>query len=215
MISSLIVSHGQLTRRVMLATAVVACLCPRTSRADVVGEAKSFIREMGERAITILNANGRDPAARRAEMAALLDEAVDVELIARLALGRHWRTTSEPQRNEYVDLFRAYLLSGLSAQLGGAGGERFIVKGSHLAREEDSVVGTQVVLAPDQPPIDVDWRVRHEGNQYKIVDVIAQGVSLVVTNRAEFDAIIARRGLDGLLEQMRRWRDEAATASPA
>jgi ABC-type transporter MlaC component len=40
-------------------------------------------------------------------------------------------------------------------------------------------------------------------------------VSLVVTNRAEFDAIIARRGLDGLLEQMRRWRDEAATASPA
>lgn len=211
MISFPFMRPGRPTRHLVLATVVAASLCPLIGQAGPPDQAESFIRKIGDRAVAILNARERDVAARRNEMAALLDEAVDVERMARLVLGRHWRSLTEAQRTEYVGLFRAYLLSGLSTRLGGVGGERIVVKGSRPApHEEDSMVGTQVVLEPGQPPVDVEWRVRQEGNRYRIVDVVAEDVSLVVTNRAEFDAIIARQGIDGLLEQMRRWRDEAA-----
>lgn len=209
MTSSVLAPAGRPTRRAVLVAAALVWLCPRTARGETAPEAESFIRNVGNRAVEVLNAGGEDTASRRRRMAALLDEAVDVPMMARLALGRHWRTISDAQRADHLRLFRAYLLTGLSARLGGAGGERFIVKYSRPARDDDSIVGTQVHLEPGQPPADVEWRVRRGPDGYRIVDVIAQGVSLVVTNRAEFDAIIVRRGFDGLLEQMRRWAAEA------
>jgi ABC-type transporter MlaC component len=38
-----------------------------------------------------------------------------------------------------------------------------------------------------------------------IVDIVAEGISMLVTNRSEFDSIVNSRGIEGLLVQMRTW----------
>ena len=91
---------------------------------------------------------------------------------------------------------------------------RFTVTGSRSAGDEDLLVGTELAAGPGRPPNRIDWRVhRARDGRLVVLDVVVEGVSLLVTNRAEFDSIVARSGIDGLLREMRGWYDEDRTAA--
>jgi ABC-type transporter MlaC component len=49
----------------------------------------------------------------------------------------------------------------------------------------------------------IEWRVRVEHGTATIIDVLPEGVSLVLTYRSEFDEVIARSGMGGLLDELR------------
>jgi phospholipid transport system substrate-binding protein len=211
---------NELTRRSALAAGFAAALraafAPGPARAAAAADAEQFIQQLGDEAIEI--SQGGDPTARLDEVTALLDQTADVPLIARLVLGRHWRDLGAAQRQEFVAVFRDYILGGIARRLGGSGGVRKVaVTGSRRARGDDSMVRTEVTLANGGPPARVDWRVRGEdgSGDFKIIDVVAEGVSLVVTTRSEFDSAIARGGIDGLLDLMRQWGAESAAGSPS
>jgi phospholipid transport system substrate-binding protein len=60
------------------------------------------------------------------------------------------------------------------------------------------------ILYTDYPPLNVDWRVRRpEAEKPVIVDIVVEGVSMILTNRSDVDAIVGRRGIDGLLQELR------------
>ena len=199
---------GPLSRRTALLAGLTAAILPRLARAAPTGGAAQFITEIGQRALGLLRATGTAPP--RQEIAALLDEAVDLPLLARLVLGRHWSRASEEERTEYLALFRAYALQGLTSALSGyTGHEQFRVTGIRPAGDGDSLVGTSIVAGEGRPTSQIDWRVREGPEGFVIVDVVAEGVSLLVTNRAEFDSIVSRSGIDGLLREMRSWYVEA------
>jgi phospholipid transport system substrate-binding protein len=205
---------NELTRRSALgaglAAALTAAVTPRVARAAPAADAERFIEQLGAEAIAI--SRGGDPTARLDEITALLDQAADVPLIAQLVLGRHWRSLDEARREEFVAVFRDYILGGIARRLGGSGGVREVaVTSSRAARGDDSMVRTEVTLANGNPPARVEWRVRRQDDgSFKIIDVVAEGVSLVVTTRSEFDSAIARGGIDGLVGQMRQWGAESA-----
>ena len=69
--------------------------------------------------------------------------------------------------------------------------------------ERDVLVNTRI-LSADRPPLKVDWRMRQlDDGSLAAIDVIVEGVSLVVTQRSEFASVIERQGLDGLLAELR------------
>jgi phospholipid transport system substrate-binding protein len=176
-------------------------------------DAAGFIDRLGERALAAV-AGGADPAQRVGTVAELLEEAADLDLIARLVLGRHWQQASGAQRQEYLRLFRSYARDSLARRFDDyAGGGTFSVTGSRPVGPDDTAVSTRVTLAGGKPPVAIDWRVRREGDRFVVIDVVAEGVSLLVTNRAQFESVISSRGLDGLLAQMRAWHE--AGSGPA
>ena len=121
-------------------------------------------------------------------------------LIARLVLGRHWRAASEPQRTAYLDAFRVYALDSLAyrfARLGGGVG--FQLLGRCVADGSDALIPTEVTLPSRPDPVRIDWRVREADGAYRLIDVAVEGVSLVVSNRSEFDSVVSRQGLDALI----------------
>ncbi|MEC8370139.1 MAG: ABC transporter substrate-binding protein, partial [Pseudomonadota bacterium] len=58
----------------------------------------------------------------------------------------------------------------------------------------------------------VDWRVRRINDRYKIIDVVVEGVSMLVTQKAEFGAVLRQRGVDGLIGILRSQLDRIAAA---
>lgn len=196
-------------RRHLLVVSLAAMLSPASGHATPA-QPEQFIGEVGERALVILRSH--EAAERRRELATLLDEAVDIPLLARLVLGRHWRAASEAQRADYLSLFRAYALQGLTSALSAyTGQERLVVSTAKPSSDGDSLVGTNILhREAGRPPVRIDWRVRRTEGGFSIVDVVAEGVSLLVTNRAEFDSIVSRSGIDGLLREMRSWHEEGA-----
>lgn len=191
--------------RLLLTAGLLASL-PRFAHATAE-EAARFIRTVGDDTVRILVRAGSSPRERVAGMSAILDKASDLPLIGRLVLGRHWRAASEAERTEYAKLFRGYALNSLAQRFSNySGGERIEITGSKAVDERDSVVGTQIFIPGRAQAINVDWRVRREEDgSMAIIDVVAEGVSMLITNRAQVDEIVGRSGMPGLLTEMRGW----------
>ena len=190
------------TRRGLLAGALALGLV-RPASATTVDAAGAFVDRLGQDTISVLDRVGKDPVARQQAIAALLDESVDLELIARLCLGRHWRAASEAQREQYVDLFRANVLAVLARRMGYyTGGEKFVVTAARPAGD-DAMIASEIIYTTNDPPLKIEWRARVTEGKPIIIDVLPEGVSLVLTYRSEFDEVISRNGLDGLLTELR------------
>ena len=175
-------------------------------------EPSQFVRTLGERAINILTSEGTTPEGRKAQFRDLLDEGFAVSTIGRFVLGRQWRAATPEERDEYLGLFRDFVLDTYSQRLDGYAGATFEIIESQPIDEHDTIVSTEIG-GTDGPPIRVDYRVRSQAGIHKIVDVMVEGISLVVTQRAEFASVINREGLDGLMERLREFSGAATAAN--
>ena len=186
---------------VALTAAWIAAAAP--ARADCPG-AQAFIQDAADDTLGILNAPGATDEQRLAGMSKLLFDVADIPLIARIVLGRHWRSASEAQRAAYLDAFRVYALDSLAYRFARLGGEVGLQPlGRCVEDGNDALVGTEASLPSRPQPVRIDWRVRDESGDYRLIDVAIEGVSMVVSNRSEFDSVISRQGLDALIAQIR------------
>lgn len=164
-------------------------------------EASAFIDRLGDRVISLLadSKNVTNQQIRRFRK--IFSEALDLDLIARQVLGRHWRTATEAQRSRYVPLFSEYVVQLYAVQFSNYSGESFAVVKEQATSPTDRIVKTRIIRDNGKSTF-VNFRVRKANGRLKVVDVAIRGVSLLVTKRSEFDAIIRRHGLNGLLEQL-------------
>src|SRR5581483_7459486 len=105
---------------------------------------------------------------------------------------------------EFLGLFQEYIVEAYSARLGQYGGEPFRVTGSRGGGGE--IVVTSQIIQKSGAPIEVDWYLADQGAALKITDVYVGGVSMKVTERDEFGAVIQRNGgqVGALLAQLRQ-----------
>ena len=201
----------------LLVLGVILCVVAplaAESAASSEQQAAAFITRLGDEAIGILGATDRKLEERKARFRALFGEGFDLAFIGRFALGRYWRATSPEQRGDYQRLFKAYVLRIYSSRLGGYAGETFEVTGVKRAGEKDYLVSTRI-RRPSGSPLLADWRVRVIDGAHRIIDVMVAGVSMVVTQRSEFSAVIQKHGFDGLLEALRARTDRMVAATSA
>ena len=194
-----------LTRRAFLASgaASVAVFAAGSPARAQTAEATAFVQQLGNQLVAVVNGSG-SMAAKRARVEPLIEQAVDVEAIGRFCLGRFWRTSTQQQQQEYLRLFRQVLLNSITVRLGDFQGIGFDMTDT-VERDGNALVGT-VLRRPNQQPARVQWVVSRAGGRPKIIDVIAEGTSLRLTQRSDYAAYISRHGnsVDALLQAMRQ-----------
>lgn len=121
---------------------------------------------------------------------------VDVDGVGRFVLGRYWRTAMPQQQEEYLRAFRVALTNAVVVRLGDYGGGGV---GLEVVRAEPAGDGVHVatrITKPGSPPYNVTWVVDGTDAQPRIVDVIAEGVSLRQTQRSDYASFLQRNGGD-------------------
>jgi phospholipid transport system substrate-binding protein len=165
--------------------------------------ARALIEEVSAEVLTILSDPSRGDRQKFDDLVVLLEKPIDLDLVARLILGRYWRTTDDGQRQQYLQLFREYALANLASKLHLYQGQSFEVTGAKVVSDQDALV-TSRILSDGEPPLQVDWRLRQRSDGALVtIDLIVEGVSLIVTLRSEFASVIERQGFDGLLAELR------------
>jgi phospholipid transport system substrate-binding protein len=171
--------------------------------------AETVVQRLVEQVWQLLAERGDAPDLDRDHLLSVLDQGTDLTLLGRLVLGRYWRDASPVQRTEYLRLFRRYMLQTFIQRLRQyAGtdmshpGERFQIIASRPVGERDILVQSRVA-PPTSQPLRVDWRLRERPGEPVIIDLIVEGISLLVTQRSEFAALLERGGVERLLAELR------------
>jgi phospholipid transport system substrate-binding protein len=166
-------------------------------------EATRFIRQAGDRLVAIVTGPGSLPEKRRL-MYLLVSERVDVYGIARFALGRFWNAATDRQRDKYVRIFPAILVAEIGLTRADYRVMSFSIDRCTQLDGEFQVWTT--VLLPGIPPRHVGWNVGRIGGTAKIVDVIADSVSLRITQRDEYASFLAHNNddIEALIAMLRQ-----------
>jgi len=195
-----------LTRRTLLAlsAATVALLAAGPlAHAQSAADATGFVVNLGNQMAAVVNGPGA-PAQKMQQMQPLIERDVDVDDIARFCLGRFWRSASPQQQQQYLQLFHRMLINNIGGRLGDYQGVSFAPT-TTTERDGNIWVGT-VIRRPNQQPANVQWVVSYASGRPRVIDVVAEGTSLRITERSDFASYLARNGndLNALLGALQR-----------
>lgn len=176
------------------------------AQAKEVHPAGVLIREATENMLAALKANKGQLKSNPAIIYQTLENNIlqhfDFDQIARLVLGRQWRQATAEQKERFTEAFRQNMVRTYASALQQFSDEDIEIRAVKEPREGRAIVQTRIKQS-GRPPIAVDYRLyRDKNNEWKIRDVVIEGISLVMTHRSEYNSFINRNGLEGLLDAL-------------
>jgi phospholipid transport system substrate-binding protein len=181
----------------------------RTAWSEVAtADAEAAVNELAAQIWQTLGQAELGEQGRIDAIATLMSDATDVDLLSRLVLARYWRQLDDEQKARYQALFGDVVMRSFAGRLNqfakdaqGPLEERFAVTSSAPAGKQDVLVRSQVRPLSGET-LAVDWRLRGSDGGPVIIDVIIEGVSLLVSQRSEFASVIERSDMEGLLAEL-------------
>jgi phospholipid transport system substrate-binding protein len=141
---------------------------------------------------------------------------VDFEEATRLAVGRGWAQASPEQKKKLVTEFRNMLVRTYSNAISAYEGQTMKVLPVRMKPGDTEVTVHNQFIRPGNPkPVLLDYSMRKTEKGWKIYDIVVEGVSLVLTYRSEFDAVVKQDGIDGLIKRLAQKNTPAAVGGTA
>ena len=185
--------------------AALSCVWALGAQAAVdAAKAEAFVKGVTEDGIeNIINAN-IPQAEKDKRFAKLFNSALDIQFIGQFVLGRYWRTATAEQRQEFIDAYRELNVQTWSKRFDEFKGRNFVFKGTDASNSANQIFVNSTVPMEQGEPAKVVWRVKQTGNEFKIVDIIIENVSLAITARNEYTAFIKQSpdGVAGLIKNL-------------
>jgi phospholipid transport system substrate-binding protein len=127
---------------------------------------------------------------------------VDFREAAKLATGKAWQTASPEQQDRIVSEFRSMLVRIYSNAIDVYRGQTMKVLPVRLSAGATEVTVRNQYVREGRPPVKVEYAMNKTPEGWKIYDITVEGVSLVLTYRAEFEQITRVSGVDGLIKRL-------------
>jgi ABC-type transporter MlaC component len=171
------------------------CMCA-PARADE--SPKAFVDRLIEAGNGILSAGSNDDA--RLKCLHLLAWAFDVPAMAQYALGDAWPGASPSQRNAFRVAFESHVVASYLREVGSRHGKSILFVGIRPDREGQWLAATQL-NDQDKPGKTWVWRLRRIGSDWRVVDVMAGGTSMLYSERQEYARVFesSNRNVDAVI----------------
>jgi phospholipid transport system substrate-binding protein len=171
--------------------------------ARAAAEPAAVVEQTTGAVIAILTDQKLSTEEKRKRVEDVVLQRVDFETLSKLVLARNWSRFSEPQRSEFMALFKNHLSMTYGRNVESYKNEKVNITGSRNETGGDATVKTKILRGGGSNDILVDYRLRQRDGEWKIIDVIIEGVSLVSNFRSQFQDVIASGGPEQLLSLLR------------
>lgn len=198
----------------LLAAALIAGMPALAGKPAAAAEpspegAASFIRDLAHRAIVNLGDSGTSYETRAKQFRELLREGFAIDAISRFVLGRYWRVATEAEQQAFRDTFERVIAQRFLPLFERYTQDDFVVEGARTDPRNPALylVDTRIAQPGEREGmVQAGWRIRHEGDAYAIVDVVAEGVSMAITLRSEYTSVVQRNGgrIQALIDLLER-----------
>lgn len=124
----------------------------------------------------------------------------DFELMSKLSLGKaNWNKLTDSEQKKFTELFARRLKNAYLDQITRYRDEKLLLKPAQPQKNGVSI--TMDVLSGDKK-ITTVYKVRRLGTQWMVYDVEIEGVSILMTYKAQFDDILKRGGVNDLFSHL-------------
>lgn len=188
------------TRAALLAASVA--FMPISAHALTPQEAVTLTDTIVDEVLGYVNSD-MTLAQKQAAFRQTMDRYADTSAIGRYVLGVSWRTATPAQQEAFTTAFREYIANKYGSQFNGyEGGEISIGNANDLGNR--GIVVESTVRRPGSSPLVVQWQFSDRSGQPLLIDIVAEGVSLLTTERSAIANMLDRRGgdLDALIADL-------------
>jgi phospholipid transport system substrate-binding protein len=127
---------------------------------------------------------------------------LDFAEMTRLASGRSWNTATPEQRERLVSAFRAMLVRTYANAIDVYRGQTMMVDTARVPANATEATVRNRYVSPGRRPTPVDYAMRKTNGEWKIYDIVVDGISLVLTYRSQFEESARNSGIEGLIKQL-------------
>lgn len=190
----LLLNDPRPTRRAILiasATVALAPLLPAKARAVTPAAATGLVELVASEITRIIN-SGRSESAMIGDFERMMARYADMPTIAQSVLGPAARSASGGQLSAFAEAFRGYMARKYGRRFREFIGGTVTVAGAQDTGRYIEVNST--VTMPGQGPFEVRFRVWDRSGQPLFIDLLIEGVSLVISERSEIGAVLDRNG---------------------
>ena len=134
-------------------------------------------------------------------------KAIDTQAIAKTVLAQFWKTATPKEKDEFIQAFKDMAVKMTSDKFNLYTGQKMQFFAERPAQGKNQVF-VDSSIETDDKPIQVVWRVREKDGQYKIIDIIIEGVSMTLSYRNEYTTFLQTHTIAELIERIKQQTTE-------
>jgi len=186
-------------------TDLVAVLCVAVPMAaGAATSPRETVTTMADQVIRTLKDDTLTTAAKRAAVEKIVYGAVDFDTLSRLVMARNWTRLNGTQQDQFRKDFKQHLSATYGRRVDSYANEVVEVTGERDESRGDHTVKTAIRRGGGSADILVDYRLRKRGDEWKIIDFVIEGVSLVSNFRSQFQELMSNGGPEELLAALEK-----------
>ena len=160
-----------------------------------------LIQSLSDEVVLLLKDTAMQKNARQEGLRNIFTKYLDLPFIGKFVLGRHWRPLNKTDQEKYIKAFETYVVNIYAKRLDSYSGETIQVDGSRTVSDQDVIVASKMQRASG-PPVSLEWRVRVDAQTDRIIDVVVEGVSMVISQREEFSTFLQNNSIEALITRL-------------
>jgi phospholipid transport system substrate-binding protein len=173
-------------------------------------ETRSLVRSTADDVIAVLADKSLNPDQKRDKITTIVEKSFDFRTLCKLVLARNWNKLSKAQQDEFVAEFKQHLTITYGKNVENYRDEKVVITGDREEPRGDWTVKS-IIERPAAENVKVDYRLRRIDGQWRMIDMIVEGVSLVANFRSQFQDIMSKSGPAKVIDLL---REKNAKAEP-
>ena len=164
---------------------------------------KKFVQIIGDQIIDVAKDKSLSEFQKKQKIINLIDKSTDSKWIARFVLGKNYKTANEEQKKQFMSMYREFMINTYGPKFNSYDGKKFAV---NSVEKQSNFYLVKSEFTPKNSDVGIffDFRIKENEGSFFIVDFIAEGVSLIETQRSEFNSSINEEGMDKFLENLKK-----------
>ena len=181
----------------------VSLAAPVPAAAQAIDPAITTVDVLDNGLLAIMHAgSAAGQAGRERQIGPVVDRSFNIPLMTRLSVGPAWLSFSAHDQSALIAAFRAMTIAQYAHNFDGWSGQHFTVTPQVVTRGLDKVVRTSLA-SPGADVEPLNYRLREDGGQWKIIDVYYRSdISQLSTRRSDFASVLANGGAPALIVRL-------------
>jgi len=170
--------------------------------ADEAEKVGSMLKAKLDTVLELLEDQNLPEAKMKKRIMAVVEPVIDFEIMAKLTLGRsNWGRLSESERDKFINLFVEQLKASYLDKTTLYSGQKVILGKS---RQQGGKIQVPMELETSDDTVTVLYKFYPKGEEWKVYDVVINGVSLIRSYRSQFNEILKNGTVEEFLKALEK-----------